>query len=62
MSLRRPRLVTGALLAMLGLAFMVTTTPALAQSHAAGTWTGTFVTDGPSGSMKLILKMEGDRW
>jgi hypothetical protein len=47
---------------MLGLAFMVTTTPAQAQSHAAGTWTGTFVTDGPSGSMKLILKMDGDRW
>ncbi len=62
MSIRLRRHFAGPLVAFLGLAFLVSTTPAQAQSHAAGTWQGTFVTDGPSGTMKLVLKMDGDRW
>ena len=36
--------------------------PAPASPQLAGTWRGSFVTDGPTGGMALTITVEGDTW
>jgi hypothetical protein len=56
------RIAAVAVLATLGAGLAWAQTPAPESTRLVGNWRGSFVTDGPSGSMALDIAMEGETW